>query len=139
MADRSSGEQPVSRRPGRRAARRRSCSAIALGEHDLRWASAGSLLENRLGSGYAFAATAFGIRAETDRPGPDTVEGVLATRPEPRTVIDPRRLDVPALARELSPRVPADHTYFGLDPATLDRLDAVVFVREIPAPRQWWT
>ncbi|GAA2111078.1 hypothetical protein GCM10009759_52880 [Kitasatospora saccharophila] len=110
----------------------RTAARIPLGEQLLQWWSAGSLLESRLGDGYAFLATAFGHRAPDDHPAPDTLEGLLATLPFPRSVLDPRQLD--AFIGEsggVKARVPADHTYFGLDPAELGRLDGVVFVREI--------
>ncbi|GLW57620.1 erythromycin esterase family protein [Kitasatospora phosalacinea] len=110
----------------------REASRIPLGDHQLLWWSAGSLLESRLGDGYAFLATTFGHRAPDDHPAPDTLEGLLATLPYPRAVLDPKQL-APAV-RELGgvkARVPADHTYFGLDPAALEQVDAVVFVRGI--------
>ncbi|WP_282205111.1 erythromycin esterase family protein [Kitasatospora fiedleri] len=110
----------------------REAAHIPLGDHRLRWWSAGSLLESRLGDGYAFLATTFGHRAPGDHPAPDTLEGRLATLPAPRTVLDPTLLA--AALREsgpVKPRVPADHTYFGLDPETLGLVDGVVFVRAI--------
>ncbi|MFK0192375.1 erythromycin esterase family protein [Kitasatospora sp. NPDC090308] len=110
----------------------REAARIPLGDHPLRWWSAGSLLESRLGDGYAFLATTFGHRAPDDHPAPDTLEGRLATLPAPRTVLDPTLLT--AALRESGPvkaRVPADHTYFGLDPETLGLVDGVVFVRAI--------
>ncbi|MFF4342048.1 erythromycin esterase family protein [Kitasatospora sp. NPDC001540] len=102
------------------------------GGHQLLWWSAGSLLEARLDGGYAFLATTFGNRAPDDRPAPDTLEGLLATLPGPRTVLDPAPLAA-ALGEpgRVKARVPADHTYFGLDPAELGRVDGVVFVRDI--------
>ncbi|MFJ5926764.1 erythromycin esterase family protein [Kitasatospora sp. NPDC092948] len=103
---------------------------IPLGTHDLRWWSTASLLATRLGGGYTFIATTFGHRAPDDDPAPDTFEGHLATLPEPRTVLDPRLLAATPAGRA-KPRVPADHTYFGLDPEALRSVDGVVFVREI--------
>ncbi|MFF2820656.1 erythromycin esterase family protein [Kitasatospora cineracea] len=110
----------------------REASRIPLGDHQLLWWSAGSLLESRLGDGYTFLATTFGHRAPDDHPAPDTLEGLLATLPEPRTVLDPALLAA-ALgeAGAVRARVPADHTYFGLDPAALGWVDGVVFVRDI--------
>ncbi|MCP2330290.1 hypothetical protein G443_000560 [Actinoalloteichus cyanogriseus DSM 43889] len=75
------------------------------------------------------AATAFGTRG-SDVPRPDSLEGLLSTLPDARTVVDPARL-ASALDREPAPRVPADHTYFPLDPATTDQTDAIIFVRDI--------
>ncbi|MGJ6966812.1 erythromycin esterase family protein [Streptosporangium sp. G11] len=95
----------------------------------LEWWSAGAIIGTRLGDRYAFAATTFGTRGP-DAPHPDTLEGLLSTLPHTRAVIDPGHLAA-ALDRKPAPRVPADHTYFPLDPATIDQIDAIVFVREI--------
>lgn len=95
----------------------------------LEWWSAGAIVGTRLGDQYAFAATTFGTRG-SDVPHPDTLEGLLSALPDARAVIDPGRLAA-ALDRKLTPRVPADHTYFALDPATTDQIDAIVFVKEI--------
>ncbi|WP_433720506.1 erythromycin esterase family protein [Actinoplanes sp. CA-051413] len=95
----------------------------------LQWWSAGAIAGTRLDGEYAFAATTFGTRG-SDVPPPDTLEGVLSTLPYDRAVIDPGRLAA-ALDRELTPRVPRDHTYLSLDPATIDQLDAVVFLGTI--------
>ncbi|MEU7861420.1 erythromycin esterase family protein [Nonomuraea sp. NPDC049141] len=95
----------------------------------LEWWSAGAIIGTHIGDQYAFAATTFGTRG-SDVPHPDTLEGLLSTLPDARAVIDPRRLAA-ALDRKLTPRVPADHTYFALDPATTDQIDAIIFVKEI--------
>jgi erythromycin esterase-like protein len=95
----------------------------------LEWWSAGAIIGTRLGEQYAFAATTFGARG-SDVPQPDTLEGLLSAFPDARTVIDPVRLAA-VLDRKPTPRVPADHTYFPLDPATTDQTDAIVFLKEI--------
>ncbi|MEU4332871.1 erythromycin esterase family protein [Nonomuraea dietziae] len=95
----------------------------------LQWWSAGAIIGTHLGDRYAFAATTFGARG-SDIPPPDTLEGLLSTLPHARAVIDPARLAA-AFDRKLTPRVPADHTYFSLDPATTDQSDAIVFVKDI--------
>ncbi|MEO3812283.1 erythromycin esterase family protein [Sphaerisporangium sp. B11E5] len=95
----------------------------------LQWWSAGAIIGARLGDQYSFAATTFGRRG-SDVPDPGTLEGLLSTFPHDRAVIDPGHLTA-ALDQELTPRVPADHTYFSLDPATTDQVDAIVFVKEI--------
>ncbi|MBT2226590.1 erythromycin esterase family protein [Nonomuraea sp. NEAU-A123] len=100
-----------------------------LGGRTLEWWSAGAIVGTRLGDQYAFAATTFGTRG-SDVPHPDTLEGLLSTLPDARAVIDPGGLAA-ALDRKPTPRVPADHTYFALDPATIDQSDAIVFVKEI--------
>ncbi|MDR8413590.1 erythromycin esterase family protein [Nonomuraea sp. 3-1Str] len=93
----------------------------------LEWWSAGAIVGTRLGEQYAFAAITFGTRG-SDVPQPDTLEGLLSSLPDARAVINPVRLAA-VLDRKPAPRVPADHTYFPLDPATADQTDAIVFVR----------
>ncbi|MFI6180263.1 erythromycin esterase family protein [Nonomuraea sp. NPDC051191] len=95
----------------------------------LRWWSAGAVLAADLGDRYAFAAAGFGSRG-TDVPAPGTLEGILSALPEDRVVVDPRRL-AGALDGTPAPRVPADHTYLSLDPATVHQADAIVFLKEI--------
>ncbi|MEU8613173.1 erythromycin esterase family protein [Actinoplanes sp. NPDC048791] len=95
----------------------------------LQWWSAGAIAGARLDGEYAFAATTFGTRG-ADVPPPDTLEGVLSTLPYDRAVVDPGRL-AETLDRELTPRVPRDHTYLSLDPATINQLDAIVFLGTI--------
>ncbi|GHF72999.1 erythromycin esterase [Streptomyces mashuensis] len=107
----------------------RDRSSMAFAGQHLRWWSAGALVGSRIGDEYAFAATTFGSRGD-DVPAPGTPEGLLSALPHARAVIDPARLTT-ALGPEPARRVPADHTYASLDPATIDRADAVVFVREI--------
>jgi erythromycin esterase-like protein len=107
----------------------RDKSHLQLAGLPLQWWSAGAIIGTRLGDQYAFAAATFGTRG-ADVPHPDTLEGLLSTLPHARAVIDPGRLAA-ALDRKLTPRVPADHTYFPLDPATTDQIDAIVFVKEI--------
>lgn len=93
------------------------------------WWSGGAIMGAQLGDQYSFVATTFGTRG-SDVPDPDTLEGLLSTLPHARTVIDPGRLAT-TLDRKLTPRVPIDHTYFALDPATTAQVDAIVFVKEI--------
>ncbi|WP_431898507.1 erythromycin esterase family protein [Nonomuraea sp. bgisy101] len=107
----------------------RDKSHLRLGDLALEWWSAGAIIATHLGDRYAFAATTFGARG-SDVPPPDTLEGLLSALPHARAVIDPGHLAA-ALDRRLTPRVPADHTYLSLDPATTDQVDAIVFVKEI--------
>ncbi|MFC6083090.1 erythromycin esterase family protein [Sphaerisporangium aureirubrum] len=93
------------------------------------WWSAGAIISTHLGDQYAFAATTFGARG-SDIPPPDTLEGLLSALPHPRAVLDPVRL-ADTLHQKPARRVPADHTYFSLDPDTIGRTDAIVFVQEI--------
>lgn len=93
----------------------------------LRWWSAGAIVGSRLGDRYAFVATTFGSRGD-DVPGPDTLEGFLSTLPHDRALVDPGDLAAVAGWR---PRVPVDHTYLALDPATVGQADAVVFLKQL--------
>ncbi|WP_055556934.1 erythromycin esterase family protein [Streptomyces sp. NBRC 110028] len=104
-------------------------SELRFGDTPYQWWSAGAIMATRLGDQYAFAASTFGTRG-ADVPHSDTLEGLLSSLPHPRTVIDPGRWAT-ALDHKPTPRVPADHTYAPLDPATTDQMDAIVFVREI--------
>ncbi|GGU99498.1 erythromycin esterase [Streptomyces albospinus] len=107
----------------------RDKSQMQFADRPHQWWSAGAIIGTRLGDQYAFAASTFGTRG-SDVPHPDTLEGFLSAFPDARAVIDPGRLAA-ALDRKLTARVPADHTYAALDPATTDQFDAIVFVKEI--------
>ncbi|GAA0419588.1 erythromycin esterase [Acrocarpospora corrugata] len=107
----------------------RDKSHLRLADLPLQWWSAGAIIATRLGDQYAFAATTFGTRGP-DVPPPDTLEGLLSTLPDTRAVIDPGLLAT-TLDRKPAPRVPADHTYFSIDPATIGQIDALVFIKEI--------
>ncbi|MFJ5549460.1 erythromycin esterase family protein [Streptomyces sp. NPDC093225] len=110
----------------------RERSEIRFAGRPLRWWSAGAIMATRLEEGYAFAAATFGTRG-ADVPPPDTLEGLLSALPHARAVVDPALLAA-ALDERPAPRTPADHTYFSLDPATTDRTDAIVFVKDLPTP-----
>ncbi|MGW2250638.1 erythromycin esterase family protein [Kitasatospora sp. NPDC001660] len=103
-------------------------SSMRFANRPARWWSAGAIIGTRLGDRYAFAATTFGSRG-SDVPPPGTLEGLLSTLPHDRAVVDPTQLS--DITGKLAPRVPADHTYAALDPATTDQADAIVFVRDI--------
>ncbi|WP_433384356.1 erythromycin esterase family protein [Micromonospora sp. KLBMP9576] len=104
-------------------------SQMRFADQTLRWWSAGAIIASHLGDRYAFVATTFGSRG-LDVPRPDTLEGALSALPHARAVIDPGRLATGPLG-ELTARVPADHTYAALDPATTGQIDAIVFVRQL--------
>ncbi|MFF3442370.1 erythromycin esterase family protein [Streptosporangium sp. NPDC002721] len=109
----------------------RNKSLMSFGDQRLEWWSAGSITEAHLGARYAFLASAFGTVGD-DTPPPDTVEGILSTLPWDRALVDTRRL-AEALAKaamEPAPRVSHDFAYFPLDPAQLDLVDGVVFLRQ---------
>ncbi|MDH2426030.1 erythromycin esterase family protein [Sphaerisporangium sp. TRM90804] len=104
----------------------RNKSVMRLGDQRLEWWSAGAITEAHLGDRYAFLASAFGTVGD-DPPPPDTVEGVLSTLPWDHTLIDARRL-AEAVTKP-APRVSSDFAYFPLDPAHLDTIDGVVFLK----------
>ncbi|WP_435210220.1 erythromycin esterase family protein [Streptomyces sp. bgisy034] len=116
----------------------REMSSMRMGGDRLEWWSAGALVNARLGTDYAFVATALGtIRHRgVDTPSPDTVEGLLYARPQQSSVIDPAQLaaglgdTVPAL------RVSPWFGYAPLDPAQLSAIDGIVFVRDVVQSRR---
>ncbi len=61
----------------------------------LRWWSAGAIVSDRLGDGYAFVATALGAAPHygLDAPAPDTIEGVLSTGARERYLINSKHID----------------------------------------------
>ncbi|WP_203882189.1 erythromycin esterase family protein [Planotetraspora kaengkrachanensis] len=105
----------------------RNKSLMPLGDQQLEWWSAGAITGTHLGDRYAFLASAFGTAGD-DTPPPDTVEGVLSTLPWDRSLIDARRL-AGAITKP-APRVSHDFRYFPLDPAQLDMIDGVVFLKQ---------
>ncbi|MFE8955750.1 erythromycin esterase family protein [Streptomyces althioticus] len=113
----------------------RDKSAMRMWGHPkVEWWSAGALVSTRLGDQYAHLATALGTMKHhgVEAPPADTVEGILHALPEPHCVLDAARLD--AAARDI-PAVPRVSPYFGyapLDPAHLPRIDAVLYVRDVP-------
>lgn len=105
----------------------RNKTFMPLGDQVLEWWSAGAITEAYLGDRYAFLASAFGTAGD-NTPPPDTVEGILSTLPWEHSLIDARRL-AEAITKP-APRVPHDFRYFPLDPAHLDTIDGVVFLKE---------
>jgi erythromycin esterase-like protein len=105
----------------------RTESSMPLGDQTLRWQSVGALIDVHLGDRYAFLVSAFGTLGE-DTPPPDTVEGILSTLPWDRSLVDARRLAEAVQAP--APRTSRDFAYFPLDPARLDAIDGVVFLKE---------
>ncbi|WP_309053466.1 erythromycin esterase family protein [Streptomyces sp.] len=115
----------------------RERSTMHMGGQPLTWWSAGALVSTRLGERYAFAATAVGtIRHRgVDTPPPDTVEGFLYELPAARGIVDPRGLAAALSSRPPAPRVSPWFGYAPLAPARLAGLDALVFVKDLPASR----
>ncbi|MFB6819083.1 erythromycin esterase family protein [Streptomyces sp. NPDC056347] len=117
----------------------RERSTMRMGGLPLEWWSAGALVDARLGTRYAFLATALGtIRHRgVDVPSPDSVEGLLYALPQEHCLVDAGRL-ASALGDTLpAPRVSPYYGYASFDPAHLAGVDGVVFVRDVlpdPAP-----
>jgi erythromycin esterase-like protein len=112
----------------------RSKSVMSLGDRQVEMWCAGAITAARLGDRYAFLASAFGTVGD-DTPHPDTVEGVLATLPWDSSLVDARRL-AQAIAGP-APRISHDFAYFPLDPAQLDMIDGVVFLKQA-LDLGWW-
>ena len=105
----------------------------------MEWWSAGALVSARLGSEYAFVATALGtIRHQgVDTPPPEALEGLLYALPEDRYVVDARGL-ASALAATWGDTRPEHRVspWFGyapFNPAHLAASDGIVFVKDTVA------
>ncbi|GAA3466313.1 erythromycin esterase family protein [Nonomuraea roseola] len=105
----------------------RNKSVMPLGDQQLEWWSAGAITATHLGDRYAFLASALGTVAD-DVPAPDTVEGLMSTLPWDHSLVDARRL-AEAITKP-APRISHDFAYFPLDPAQLDMIDGVVFLKQ---------
>jgi erythromycin esterase-like protein len=105
----------------------RNKSFMQFGDQQLEWWSAGAISATHLGDRYAFLASALGTAGD-DTPPPDTVEGLLSTLPWDHAIVDARRL-AEALTNP-APRISHDFAYFPLDPAQLDMIDGVVFLKQ---------
>ncbi|MGP3915131.1 erythromycin esterase family protein [Nonomuraea sp. 10N515B] len=105
----------------------RNKSLMPFGDQLLEWWSAGAITATHLGDRYAFLASALGTVGD-NAPPPDTVEGILSTLPWDRSLIDARRL-AGAITKP-APRISPDFAYFPLDPAQLDMIDGIVFLKQ---------
>jgi len=105
----------------------RNESLMSFGDHQLEWWSAGAIAAAHLGDRYAFLASAFGTAGD-DAPSPDTLEGMLSTLPWDHSLIDARRL-AEAVTKP-TPRTSKDFAYFPLDPAHLNLIDGLVFLKQ---------
>ncbi|MFF0311901.1 erythromycin esterase family protein [Streptosporangium sp. NPDC004379] len=112
----------------------RNRSLMSFGDHELEWWGAGAIAATHLRDRYAFLASAFGTAGD-DTPPPDTVEGVLSTLPWDRSLVDARRLA--EAVPDLTPRVSHDFAYFPLDPARLDMIDGIVFLKQAVRLSHW--
>ncbi|WP_433515119.1 erythromycin esterase family protein [Nonomuraea sp. CA-143628] len=104
----------------------RNKTFMSFGDQTLEWWSAGAITGTNLGDRYAFLASAFGTVGD-DTPPEDTVEGTLSTLPWDHSLIDARRL-AEAVTKPTQ-RVAQDFAYFPLDPAQLDMIDGIVFLK----------
>jgi erythromycin esterase-like protein len=105
----------------------RNKSVMPFGDQQLEWWSAGAITGTHLGDRYAFLASALGTAGDNTPPA-DTVEGILSTLPWEHSLIDARRL-AEAITKP-APRISHDFAYFPLDPAHLDMIDGVVFLKQ---------
>ncbi|GII82336.1 erythromycin esterase [Sphaerisporangium siamense] len=105
----------------------RNRTLMPFGDQQLEWWSAGAITAAHLGDRYAFLASALGTVGD-DTPPPDTVEGILSTLPWDRSLVDARHL-AEAVTKP-APRVSDDFRYFPLDPAQLDMIDGIVFLKQ---------
>ncbi len=112
----------------------RNKSFVPFGDQQLEWWSAGAITATHLGDRYAFLASAFGTVSD-HAPAPDTVEGLLSSLPWDHSVIDARRLSE-AITRP-APRISHDRAYFPLDPARLDAIDGIVFLKKAARLEAW--
>jgi erythromycin esterase-like protein len=112
----------------------RNKSFMSLGDRQVEMWSAGAITAARLGDRYAFLASAFGAVGD-NTPPPDTVEGILATLPWDNSLVDARRLAQTITTP--APRISHDFAYFPLDPAQLDMIDGVVFLKQALKLGSW--
>ncbi|SDH91613.1 Erythromycin esterase homolog [Sinosporangium album] len=105
----------------------RNKTLMPFGDQVLEWWSAGAIIEAHLSDRYAFLASAFGTVGD-DTPPPDTVEGALSALPWDHSLIDARRL-AEAIMKP-APRTSRDFAYIPLDPAQLDMIDGVIFLKQ---------
>jgi erythromycin esterase-like protein len=103
----------------------------------LEWWSAGAIVDAHLGDQYAFVASALGAAQHQglDAPRADTLEGVLATLPENRYVINAKRLAsaLHGMETELALRTDTstNYGYFALEPDHLEETDGVIFIKDV--------
>ncbi|MFC5216580.1 erythromycin esterase family protein [Streptomyces coerulescens] len=111
----------------------REKSSMRMGGSRLEWWSAGALVSAQLGEDYAFVATALGTihHQGVGTPPPDTLEGLLYARPHPSSVIDPAQLAAALGDTRPAPRVSPWFGYASLDPAHLNAIDGIVFVKDV--------
>lgn len=112
----------------------RDRSTTRMSGRPLEWWSAGALVDTRLGEEYAFLATALGTMPHhgVSTPPPDSLEGLLYALPDDSRVVDAAGLAAALGGTRPAPRVSPYYGYSPLDPAHLDRIDGLVFVKDVP-------
>jgi erythromycin esterase-like protein len=110
----------------------RDLSTMRWGDSLLEWWGAGAIVSAHLGERYAFLATSVGtIRHQgVDAPPADTIEGLLYALPEERYLVDAGRLASSLATARPKARVSPWFGYAPLDPAHLNRIDGIVFVKD---------
>ncbi|WP_395106585.1 erythromycin esterase family protein [Actinomadura sp. SCN-SB] len=101
-------------------------SSMEFGDRRLEWWSAGAITKAHLGDAYTFLASALG-RVGDDTPAADTVEGILSALPWDHALVDARHLA--KAVTEPTQRVSRDFAYIPLDPAALDTIDGILFLK----------
>ncbi|MBB5233947.1 erythromycin esterase family protein [Deinococcus budaensis] len=106
-------------------------STMKLGDWSVAWWSAGAHVSRRLGTGYAFIASALGTAPDRGigDPAPDTPEGALVDPAHPATLYASRELTA-ALPGGLATRtdLPAQAGYFPLEVEGLALTDGVLML-----------
>ncbi|WNI27638.1 erythromycin esterase family protein [Streptomyces sp. ITFR-6] len=112
----------------------RDRSTTRMAGRPLEWWSAGTLVSARLGEEYAFVATALGTLRHlgVEAPPPDSVEGLLYALPQDRCVVGAAGLAASLGDTRPAHRVSPYYGYSPLDPAHLERVDGIVFVKDVP-------
>ncbi|MCK7626610.1 erythromycin esterase family protein [Streptomyces sp. RS10V-4] len=106
----------------------RNPSTWQMGESDITWSGAGSILASLMGKHYAFVAGTLGRSEALDLPdpAPDTYEGTLQTR-VPTWGLTESATSAPARTRtDTTPQ----QGYFPLDRALLDTADALLHIHD---------
>lgn len=110
----------------------RAKSRMQMWQGPVEWWSAGAIVDARLGEQYAVLATALGtIRHRgVQTPAVEVIEGLLYALPQERCVVDPRRLAAVLGEGTSEARVSPWFGYAPLDPAHLQDIDGLIFVRD---------
>ncbi|MEF9908351.1 erythromycin esterase family protein [Streptomyces sp. P9-A2] len=112
----------------------RNRSEMRMGGLPVEWWSAGALVDARLGTEYAFLATAIGTLRHRDvgPPPADTIEGLLYALPRDRCLAGGPGLTGLLGSGRPAPRVSPWFGYIPFDPAHMESTDGIVFVKDVP-------